>query len=179
MIEPPAIELADDLLGDLVQICLVTRDCQRTMDSLLRLGIGPFRVHTHHPGTTSDTRLRGRPHSFKAVMAYAFSANVMWEVVEPVEGDGIFDEFLAKHGEGVHHFGFKPRDRGFREAIEEAERRGFQLVQSGRVWGGAVGFAFLDGDGELGVYFELWDHPEGFEPPPPERWYPAPPAGAE
>jgi len=96
MFEAPGNAVADDLLGDMVQICLVTRDHKRTMDTLLRLGIGPWRIHRHHPGTTRDTRYRGQAHTFTAVMAYAHSANIMWEIVEPVHGTGVFNEFLEK-----------------------------------------------------------------------------------
>jgi methylmalonyl-CoA/ethylmalonyl-CoA epimerase len=167
--------VTDDLLGDVVQICLVTKSHVRTMDSLLRLGIGPFRVHKHHPGTISNTRFRGNAHTFTAVMAYAYSANIMWEIVEPVEGTGVFDEFLAQKGEGVHHFGFQCKGRSYSEALAEFERRGFNVVQSGRVWGGQIGFAFIGTYDELGVFFEIWDHPPGFGPPDPDSWYPAKP----
>jgi hypothetical protein len=178
MFEAPRNAVADDLLGDMVQICLVTRDHKRTMDTLLRLGIGPWRIHRHHPGTTRDTRYRGQAHTFTAVMAYAHSANIMWEIVEPVHGTGVFNEFLEKKGEGVHHVGFLCRNRTFTEAIAEFERRGFRVAQSGRVWGGKVGFAFIGADDELGLFLEIWDHPPGFGPPDPDAWYPAPPAGA-
>lgn len=38
--------LAQLFLGIVVEICIVTRDHRKTMDGLLRLGIGPFQVHT-------------------------------------------------------------------------------------------------------------------------------------
>ncbi|RPH46683.1 MAG: hypothetical protein EHM84_08865 [Lysobacterales bacterium] len=84
----------------------------------------------------------------------------------------------GKKGEGVHHVGFLCRNRSFTEAIAEFERRGFRVAQSGRVWGGKVGFAFIGADDELGLFLEIWDHPPGFGPPDPDAWYPAPPAGA-
>jgi hypothetical protein len=178
MLEVPKIPLADDLLGNLVQICLVTRDHEATMDSLLRLGIGPFRVFTLRPGNTVETRFRGQQHSFTCKMSYAYSANMMWEVVQPIEGTGVFDEFLAQRGEGVHHAGFLCPGRSFVEAIAEFERRGFRIIQSGRVWGGKVGYAFIGTFDDLGVFFEIWDHPPGFGPPDPDMWYPPPPGTA-
>jgi hypothetical protein len=166
----------NDLLGDVIQICLVTRDHKRTMDGLMRLGIGPWRMHIHSPATISQTRLRGEDHTFTCIMGFAFSANMMWEVVEPLEGTGIFDEFLKNHPDGgVHHVGYTCPGRNFHEAIAEFERRGFQIIQSGRVWNGQVGFAFIGAYDELGVFFEIWDHPPNFTPPAPDSWYPAPP----
>jgi methylmalonyl-CoA/ethylmalonyl-CoA epimerase len=172
----PNIALADDLLGDMVQVCLVSRDCQRTMDGLLRLGIGPWRLHSHNPNTLSETRYRGAEHNFSCKMCYAHAGNMMWEVVQPTGGTGIFDEFLERYGEGVHHFGFNIRGRSFSEAIAEFARRGFTVAQSGRAFNGQVGYAFIDGFEQFGVYFEIWDHPPGGIHPEPDSWYPAPPA---
>jgi glyoxalase/bleomycin resistance protein/dioxygenase superfamily protein len=175
MLDVPKKAVTDDLLGNVVQICLVTRDQKRTMDSLLRLGIGPWKVQTLRPGNVTDMRFRGAAHSFVCKMAYAYSANMMWEVVEPVEGTGVFDEFLRQHGEGVHHAGFLCPGRSFTEAMAEFERRGFNVIQSGRAFGGKVGYAFIGTDDELGVFFEIWDHPPAYSPPAPDEWYPAAP----
>ncbi|MFE2186386.1 hypothetical protein [Streptomyces sp. NPDC059455] len=46
------------LLGDVVQICVVTSDIRRTIDGYLRMGIGPWRVQTLGPDSTTDTRFR-------------------------------------------------------------------------------------------------------------------------
>lgn len=170
----PVTPGTDELLGNIVQLCLVTRDQKRTMDSLLRLGIGPWRVHNLGPGNVTDMRFRGDAHSFTCKMAYAYSANMMWEIVQPVDGTGVFQDFLERHGEGVHHAGFLCPGRSFSDAIAEFERRGFNKIQSGRVWGGRVGYAFIGTCDELGFFFEIWDHPPGVGPPDPDSWYPAP-----
>ena len=167
----------EDFPGDIVQVCFVTRDHKRTMDGLMKLGIGPFRIYAFDRETTRETRYNGQAHSFSAVMGYASSVNMMWEVVEPTGGTSIFEDVLARRGEGVHHFGLGLRDLSFADAITDFAGRGFSVAQSGRVWGGNVAFAFIDLYNELGVYLELTDNPHSSKPPVPDTWYPAPPAG--
>ena len=165
-----------DFPGDIVQICLVTRDHKRTMDGLAKLGIGPFRIYRFDQKTTSETRYHGQAHSFTAVMGYASSANMMWEVVEPTGGTSIFEDVLTRKGEGVHHLGLRMRGRSYADAITDFAERGFGVAQSGRVWGGDVAFAFIDTSKEIGIYLELTESSPGSEPPSADTWYPAPPA---
>jgi hypothetical protein len=49
------------LLGEAIQICVVTRDLRRTMGGLVRAGIGPWSVYTFGPDTVSDLTYRGKP----------------------------------------------------------------------------------------------------------------------
>ncbi len=174
------LAILDQVLGtipsDIVQVCLVTRDHRRTMDGLMKLGIGPWRLYTFDRETTSDTRYHGQAHWFSAVMGYASSANMMWEVVEPTGGTSIFEDALARKGEGIHHLGLRTEGGRFADAIAAFSQRGFGIAQSGRVWGGEVAFAFIDARDALGLYLELTDAPPGSKPPDPDTWYPAPSA---
>ena len=38
------VTLENSFLGDTIQICVVTKDMYRTMDGMVKLGIGPWRV---------------------------------------------------------------------------------------------------------------------------------------
>ncbi len=162
-----------ELLGDLVQICFVTRELKRTLDHFLTLGIGPWRIQTMGPATLSETELRGEPHRYSLRTAVAMAGGIVWEVIEPLDGPSIFDEYLSARGEGIHHLGFHCPGRTFAEAIEEFKGRGFHVIQSGR-WMKAAGNAFLGTYDALGAYIEIWDRPPGFVPPAPEEIYPAP-----
>src|ERR1700712_3979424 len=112
-------EEATDLLGDLVQICIVSPSLEATMDRMLKLGIGPWRGQTFSPENITSQRLRGEDHTYTCRMAFAQGANVMWEVVQPVEGTGVFQEFLDQRGEGIHHLGYATTLDDFSEAIAE------------------------------------------------------------
>ncbi len=47
-------ELSNSFLGGLLEICFVTADHQRTMQGLVRLGIGPWRVYTFNSETVTE-----------------------------------------------------------------------------------------------------------------------------
>ena len=174
MLTPYDHTMLGTALGEVVQVCLVTRDHRRTMDALMKLGVGPFRIYVFNQETTSDTRYYGQAHWFSALMGYASSANMMWEVVEPTGGSSIFEDVLARRGEGVHHFGLRVKSLSFKESMTDFVNRGFGIAQSGRVWRGDVAFAFIDTYDQLGVYLELTDSLPGSKPPEPDTWYPAP-----
>jgi hypothetical protein len=42
-------------------------------------------------------------HSFRAAMTMLGS--LMVELLQPVEGEGVYRDFLNEHGEGLHHLG--------------------------------------------------------------------------
>ncbi|KAK9838598.1 hypothetical protein WJX84_004354 [Apatococcus fuscideae] len=43
-----------DFLGNLIEVCMVTKDPERTMAGLWRLGIGPWRAYTFTPENTTN-----------------------------------------------------------------------------------------------------------------------------
>ncbi len=54
-----ATELSNSFLGGLLEICFVTADHQRTMEGLVRLGIGPWRVYTFDSLTVTERTYGG------------------------------------------------------------------------------------------------------------------------
>jgi hypothetical protein len=132
----------DKFLGNLVEIAMVTYDIQKTMDGLLQFGIGPWQVFEFCPKNTSNQTYRGKPSAFVLKVGFAQSGSMILELMEPVSGPNIFSEFLEAHGEGIHHVAYDCNNIPFKERIEELNRRGFEVVQSGS-WLGTNHFAFL------------------------------------
>lgn len=169
--------LSNSFLGDNIQICVVTRDFRRTMEGLVRAGIGPWRVYTFGPETVSDLTYRGKPASYSMKLGITFSGTMMWEIVQPLAGPNIYDEFLEKHGEGVHHVAFGCNNVPWEERIKAFEEHGYEMIQSG-TWQGKVPYAYFETDGDTTTIFEIFDIPEGFVLPEPEEWYPDRPPNA-
>jgi hypothetical protein len=170
--------LSNSFLGNLVEIGIVTRDHRRAMEGLVRAGIGPWRVYTFTPDDVTEQTYRGRPAEFSLKVCFAESEDVIWEIMQPLAGPTVVNEFLERHGEGVHHLAFDCEDRPWDERIAEFERRGFRLAQSGR-WRDANAFAFFETEDATTTTLETYHFPEGFTYPEPEEWFPAaPPAGA-
>ena len=87
-------------------------------------------------------------------------------------------EFLDRHGEGIHHVGFDIDHRPWKERLAAFAARGFAVSQSGR-FVDQNAFAFFDTEHASGTTFETYDIPPGFVWPEPEAWFPAPPPGGQ
>jgi methylmalonyl-CoA/ethylmalonyl-CoA epimerase len=67
----------------------------------------------------------GEPDGTWRWVQFRFPGGGKVELLEPL-GDGFLARFLDRYGEGLHHITFKTDD--IREAIEELERHGYELV---------------------------------------------------
>lgn len=166
--------LSNTCLGNVVELAIVTRDCRKTMEGLVRLGIGPWAVYTFSPENVTDQTYQGAPAEFAIKVAFAKSGNMIWELMEPLWGPSIFQDFLEEHGDGLHHVAYDCKDRPWDERIAELEGRGFKMVQGGK-WKGQNAFAFFGTTEATGTIFETYQFPEDWEYPEPDEWFPAPP----
>ena len=116
----------------------------------------------------------GRPASYSMRLALATAGNMLWEVIQPLEGPSIYQDFLAAHGEGVHHVAFGCEGLPYAERIKAFESRGCKMIQSGVL--GNVSFAYFETEGLISTTVEIYDLPEGFTFPEPEQWVPGPPS---
>lgn len=170
------MELANSFLGDLVQVCAVTRDHRRTLEGMVRLGIGPWTIRTFDASNLTETSYRGAPAAFAMKVCLANSRNMNWEVIEPLAGPSIYEDFLSAQGEGIQHLGFNCAGIEYEQRIRELTRRGYEPVQTG-VYMGRVRFHYFGTAADLGTVVEVYSVPSGFVFPEPEAWYPAPPPG--
>ncbi len=165
-------------LGKIIEVCSVTNDYKRTIKGLSQLGIKPWRVYTFSSANTSEQTFKGSPNpSFVGKFCFAElpGSDVVYEVIQPVSGPNIFQEFLDKHDEGIHHTAWDMNDiRPFSKRIEMMESKGFKCVQSGNFAKGNR-FAFFETEEPTGTCFETIDFEDGFELPEPDEWYPEKP----
>lgn len=167
--------LSNSFVGDTTQICVVTRDIFRTLSQFVRIGVGPWRIYTFDSTTVKDQTFRGKSQSQSLKLALAWSGTTFWEVIQPLEGESIYKEWLEEHGEGIHHVAQDCKGIPLSERISEFERRGYKVTQSGCHMG-QVKFAYLDTEASTGFAIELMEFPDGYTLPEPEQWYPeAPP----
>lgn len=166
--------MTNAFLGNVVELAIVTGDHRKTMEGMVRLGIGPWRVYTFSPATVTEQTYRGEPAAFTVKVCFATCGNIIWELMEPLSGPTIFQEFLERHGDGLQHVAYDCNDAPWEERIEELERRGFACIQSGK-WMGRNPFAFFETSEATGAVFETYSFPPDWTYPEPEEWYPAPP----
>jgi hypothetical protein len=98
-----------EIFNTFVQIGVVVADLDRATRNLSEIfGIGPFRVIDWPPAGRSDIQrfYYGKPGNFSARMAFTELGPVELELIQPVEGESIWGDFLRDHGEGIHHIRF-------------------------------------------------------------------------
>ncbi|WP_294567705.1 VOC family protein [uncultured Arthrobacter sp.] len=172
-----ATTLSNSFLGNLIEVCIVTADHRKTMEGLVRLGIGPWRVYTFDSATVTDRTYHGEAADYAIKVCFADVGDLAVELMQPLYGPSIFQEHLDKHGEGVHHLAFDCEELPWEQRLEQFTQRGFPSTQSGKFMGQNA-FAFFGTEAATTTTFETYTIPEGYQWPEPEEWYPAaPPAG--
>jgi hypothetical protein len=169
-----AAELDNSFVGSVMQVCVVSRDLRRTMAGMVRLGIGPWQVHTFSPKNVEDMTYLGAPTEATFAIALAFSGTMMWEIFQPVSGPSIYDEFLEEHGEGIHHVAVDCNGADWETRLEMFAGHGYKAIQSGR-WMGRAPYAYFATDGDVCTTIETFVIPDDFTLPEPDEWYPAAP----
>jgi catechol 2,3-dioxygenase-like lactoylglutathione lyase family enzyme len=108
--------------------CFLVRDLEGTAQALAdSLGIGPWNIWTIEP---AHCRVHGREQPFSFRVALATVGGGTFELITPHTGESVFDEHLAKHGEGYHHICMVyPSLEAVREAKAELLRQGREMIQ--------------------------------------------------
>src|SRR5512133_865896 len=107
--EPQSSPSSKELFNTFVQIGVVVADLDETIKNLGEIfGIGPFRVIDWPPEGRTDIRkyYYGEPGNFTARMAFTELGPVELELIQPVEGESIWADFLREKGGGIHHLRF-------------------------------------------------------------------------
>ena len=87
-----------------MQLGIVVRDLEATVRRYEDdYGIGPWQFQQIDLGEEHDYREHGEPAERSNRVAIATVGGVMWELIEPLDEEGIWARFLAEKGEGVHH----------------------------------------------------------------------------
>ena len=138
----------------LAQFAFVARDLAAASTFWTGLGLPAIEV-TH--GALRDREYRGRPGSFDQELGWQRHGAVVYEWIRALKGPNVYDDFLAAHGEGVHHVAFDVDD--FDAALGAWKAAGFSVTQSG-AWGeagkpGSGRFAYIDAERAGGVAVEL------------------------
>jgi methylmalonyl-CoA/ethylmalonyl-CoA epimerase len=93
------------------------------------LGIGPWKVYAHGHPAVPVTTYRGRPENYSYRVALADIGGLQIELIQHLDGNTIYKEFLNRFGEGVQHLGVFVENAY--ESAKQAEAAGFKVVQSG------------------------------------------------
>ena len=114
-------------LSQIYQLGYVVADAEKTAKYYESVfGIGPFVGPVEVP--MKKAVFMGRIVDTKIKAAFAKSGEVQIELIQPLDSDNPYTEFLTRKGDGIHHLGFKVAD--MEQAKAEFARRGLEPVFS-------------------------------------------------
>jgi len=112
------------------QIGMVVWDLEQVAKNFWNiLGIGPWEIYDWEPPLIYDRKYQGKPSWARERIALVKVGGVQLELVQPVEGDSIYHDFLLEYGEGLHHMNFLVDDVD--ETAATLTRQGFPSIQNG------------------------------------------------
>ena len=159
-------------ITELEQVGFVVRDVVQSAVLLWNtFGIGPWHVNDMDAETMDETTYYGKPAQFSFRIAHTPQKVGAFEIelIQPLEGDTIYRDFLRDHGEGFHHFGWHRTHslKDFNRTIQALENAGYPCIMSGRIFN--VGsFAYMDTTKVLNGLLEVVYEGSPPEKPPPK-----------
>ena len=134
-------------------IGVIVKDMEKAIKHYESLGIGPFWPVTNL--VSVERRVMGKPidpSSFRLRVSMARVGTVIFELIQPVEGDSLWKRFNDTHGDGINHLGFYVDDV-FEEAAK-LEKKGYKNIYSA-VFEGGGGAVYFGTEEVGGVILEL------------------------
>ena len=118
------------------------------------LGVPGFAKLENLRAQDTDGTYNGKAGDFVFHLYMAYSNGILLELIQPVSGRSIYDEFLARNpGGGVQHVAFMVPDTQFDGLVQQFGSRGYPVVQ-GMVLPVAK-VAYFDTRRDIGVATEL------------------------
>jgi len=178
----------------ITQVGVIVRNIRESMERYHEaFGWAPWYIYEYKPPWFHGGELRGEPVEYSMLSAEVQAGPVWFELVQPISGPSIYEEWLDEHGEGLHHlivgWDVEAQEPQRGEAPElsapEIERIadraalvrrkldsfGAEVLMSGRI-GRATEFYYLDTEPLLKLVIESGGgHPSDLEPI--EIWPPA------
>ncbi len=132
-------------------IAAVVRDIEKAVDFYSKAFALDFEEIAEHQ-LPPDVITRGKSTPYTMKVSFAQMGPIRLELVQVVEGECIYTEFLNEHGEGIHHLGFEAAD--LEKEVASAEAQGLEMICHLKMVG-IMAFAHFDSDKTNGVMIEL------------------------
>jgi methylmalonyl-CoA/ethylmalonyl-CoA epimerase len=117
------------------QIAWVTRDLEKSMKAWVEnLKIGPWTVLTFTNQSLKYLKVDDKTvtEPFKFLIGISWIGDMQLELIEPVYGPTIYEAFIQKHGEGLHHIKERITDDAIEGVVQEYRDKGIGVTQTGQ-----------------------------------------------
>jgi hypothetical protein len=158
-------------VGNMAQVCIVVPDLERAVKNFYHIfGIGPWHFYTYGKPLVKRMTRNGKPAEYKMKVALSYFGKMRLELIEPMEGETVYKEFVEKHGYGVHHLGILTNN--MQESIQKAADAGIEMTMDGAGFGPDDDghYAYLNTENLICTTLELIERPKRRNPP--EKIYP-------
>ena len=126
------------ILPEPSHIGYVTRDIERTERNLQRcLGLESFTVMVPN---YFNKKYRGESEDFKSQLAFCRVGNIVYELIQVLQGRTAYGDFMREHGEGIHHLGYEIS--GLAKWLDAYKKIGIEPIMSAERAG--LKFAYLN-----------------------------------
>lgn len=136
------------------QVGFIVRDVEMTKQKFAQfLGVPVPPTVTSGDYAVTQTLVEGQPAPEAACkMAFFNLENIQLELIEPNGVKSTWQDFLDKHGEGIHHIAFGID--GTDEKLLTLEGMGLKCVQRGKYNDGSGEYAYVDATDDLKCIIE-------------------------
>lgn len=117
--------------GELCQVAYVVRDMEAAMRRHWDVArIGPWDIYQFEAPKVRNYMYRGQPATHSCLIAVTMAAGLQMELMQPLTGRSIYDEWLETRGEGLHHIKLYHAD--CEKVVAEYAAKGYGVIQSGQ-----------------------------------------------
>jgi methylmalonyl-CoA/ethylmalonyl-CoA epimerase len=134
-----AIDKSESSFTKVIQVGIVVRDVEKTIERLTALGIGPFNKMALPPDR--EEWFRGKRMYAEFKIYGAMIGDIQIELIQPISGDSPHKEFLETRGEGIQHIACAVED--VQKEVDKLTGEGADVLMRARFPGGR-GVAYMD-----------------------------------
>jgi hypothetical protein len=155
-------------MKEIVQIGIVVKDLWKAMKLYWEVfEIGPWNIYTFSPPKLEKTPFT-KPPVYSFNVALAKTRNIQIELIQPLEGPSIYQDYIRRRGEGIHHIKEKLATEDIPNAIKKFREKGITVIGGGKY--GSDEHYYLNTEDMLGFIYELGNDADVG---PPEKTYPS------
>lgn len=148
------------------QVCIVVKsDIEKVAENYWNiLGIGPWDISTLEPPTLFDESYLGKPANYGFKVGLCRCGPCELELIQPLEGDSMYKDFIAKHGEGLQHLQYLANTMDeARKHVQLFGEQGFPMIMDGYLGDGY--YAYIDTTSALKCVWEVVKMPSSTSVP--------------
>lgn len=144
--------MSDEELRRATQIGLAVKDIEKSRAAWAQLlGVKEPPIVETESWQSTRMMFRETPSEGRAKLTFFKLENIVLELIQPIGSPSTWQDFLEKHGEGIHHIAFQVED--LPETLQKFAKVGTGVEQRGEFKGGC--YVYTDPKSTLGAIIEL------------------------